>query len=231
MFPGALTRRPGSEHVNTEINVSAMPREAITDKATRLLAGHRLHITHIDGDNVHAVIHGDHGQLPARTPRRTLDMQLPRPRRVRPHHRPHPRHHAGVDMNATTNSQQRQHDRRDQRHQRHAERYERDVQSNPRHAKRRLRLSSLQTTLPLTKPRLHKTQLQLRKKSREWVAVEPGPLTLSRDPAQRGLERRIVQLKREPDRETLTRHLPMISPAAASTDSPVPPHHPIHEGP
>jgi hypothetical protein len=38
-----------------------MPREALTDKAARLLADHRLRITRLDGEHVQAVIHGDHG--------------------------------------------------------------------------------------------------------------------------------------------------------------------------
>jgi hypothetical protein len=38
-----------------------MPREPLNRKAERLLNDHRLQITRLDGDQVEAVIQGDHG--------------------------------------------------------------------------------------------------------------------------------------------------------------------------
>jgi uncharacterized Zn finger protein len=43
-----------------------MPREALTDKAARLLADRRLHVTRVHGDDVEAVVIGDHGRYDLR---------------------------------------------------------------------------------------------------------------------------------------------------------------------
>lgn len=37
-----------------------MPRENVTVKAARLVRDGRLHVTRVDGDHVHAVVHGEY---------------------------------------------------------------------------------------------------------------------------------------------------------------------------